>query len=219
MGTSLNLIVKVISLQVPPTVLIYAAMNRLQLLMKTGNRRFEFERGYLERPDPWNYHSSLYEREKYERTLARAIEWRTASKSALEIGCSVGVFSRMLADHFDHVTAVDISTVALRLAADYNRAQTNIHFARRYAQSLNLGEPYDVIFCAELFYYISRSDMYRVCEQLQRHLAPAGIVVLATGLASAKHEDVLAETFERRFQETVEHPSRPYRISVFSRKR
>lgn len=127
-----RLIAKALSFQVPPKLLIWGLLNTLNRSFRTGNWRFEFERLYLENPDPWNYRSSPYERQKYERTLACALQWRSASESALEVGCSVGVFSQMLAKHFDKVTAIDVSKEALGTAADYNCAWENIRFVHGY---------------------------------------------------------------------------------------
>jgi 2-polyprenyl-3-methyl-5-hydroxy-6-metoxy-1,4-benzoquinol methylase len=128
MTSAFRLIAKAISFQVPPRALVYGLLNKFNYHLRTGNRRFEFERAYVDKPDLWNYHSSPYERQKYERTLARALDWRRASESVLEIGCSVGVFSKMLASHFDKVTAIDVSKEALGAATDYNRAKKNIRF-------------------------------------------------------------------------------------------
>src|SRR6267378_6347989 len=137
MTTAFGLIAKTITFQVPPRVLIWGLLNRLNRSLRTGNRRFEFERLYLENPDPWNYHSSEYERRKYERVLACALKWRNASESALEVGCSVGVFSGMLAGHFDNVTAIDVSKEALAAATFHNHAAKNVRFMHRELQSLD----------------------------------------------------------------------------------
>jgi 2-polyprenyl-3-methyl-5-hydroxy-6-metoxy-1,4-benzoquinol methylase len=220
-----RLIAKALSFQVPPKVLIWGLLNTLNRSFRTGNRRFEFERLYLENPDPWNYRSSPYEHKKYERTLACALDWRNASESALEVGCSVGVFSRMLAGHFDKVTALDVSKEALHAAADYNCRQENIRFVRGYLQSLDIGGRYDVIFCAEVLYYIAEEDIQKVCRQLDQYLASDGIILLVTGISSGTSSDfyfdgweqILADRFERIFEQRVDDPPRPYRISVFSR--
>ena len=91
MTHAFRLVAKALSLQVPPRALIWGLMNKINYVFRTGNRRFEFERLYLESPDPWNYRSSTYERDKYERILECVLQWRSASESVLEIGCSVGV--------------------------------------------------------------------------------------------------------------------------------
>jgi 2-polyprenyl-3-methyl-5-hydroxy-6-metoxy-1,4-benzoquinol methylase len=222
-----KLIAKVLSFQVPPKLLIWGLLNMLNRSLRTGNRRFEFERLYLENPDPWNYRSSPYERQKYERTLACALGWRSASETALEVGCSVGVFSQMLARRFDKVTAIDVSKEALAAATDYNYAEKNIRFVHACLQSLAIPGRYDVIFCAEVLYYIAEADIQKVCRQLDRYLASDGVILLVTGMASGRSssfyfdgwEEILGDKFELVFAERVDDPSRPYRIAIFSRRR
>ena len=72
--------------------------------------REHFEARYAADPDPWDFEGSAYERAKYERTLAALGERRYAS--AFEAGCSIGVFTAMLADRCDELLAVDIAIVA-----------------------------------------------------------------------------------------------------------
>src|ERR1700693_2339197 len=168
MTTAFKLIAKTLSFKVPPRVLVWGFLNTINRSLGTGNRRFEFERLYLENPDPWNYHSSEYEHQKYERVLACALKWRNASESALEIGCSVGFFSGMLAGHFDYVTAIDVSKEALAAATHANREVKNVRFLRRELQSLDTYDQYNVIFCAEILYYIGEKDVQIVCRQLEK---------------------------------------------------
>src|SRR5207245_416888 len=125
----------------------------------------------------------------------------------------------MLADHFDKVTAIDISKEVLGSAADYNRGKKNIRFVHGYLQSLNLAARYDVIFCAEVLYYIAEVDCQRACRQLEQHLAADGVILMVTGLSTRGKSDffyfdgwdeVLAGNFERVFEEIVRDPIRPY---------
>ena len=219
-----RLIVKVLSFQIPPKILIWGFLNTLNRSFTTGNRRFEFERLYLENPDPWNYRSSTYELKKYKRTLDCALALRVGCGSALEVGCSVGVFSRMISEHFDKVTAVDISKEALHWAADYNSAQTNIRFVHGYFESLNIEGQYDVIFCAEILYYIAEKHINEICWQLNTYLASQGIILLVTGKSDGKAsqfyfdgwENVLANRFQKVLARDFDDAARPYRIVVFT---
>ncbi|SDR64029.1 Nodulation protein S (NodS) [Rhizobiales bacterium GAS113] len=203
-------------------LLCIATLNKLNYMFRTGNMKFAFERMYLENRDPWNYQSSAYERKKYERTLSCALTWRRASVSALEIGCSIGIFSGMLAEHFDKVTAIDVSKEALRLAIVHNRYRHNIEFDQSDLRTLALGEQYDVICCAEVFYYIRERDAGKVCRRLAQHLAPNGVIIFVAGTAGHNPipfcwEAILA-TYQQVFRQIVADPVRPYEIGVFSRK-
>jgi 2-polyprenyl-3-methyl-5-hydroxy-6-metoxy-1,4-benzoquinol methylase len=198
----------------------------LHYLSKTGNRRFEFERLYLEHQDPWNYRDSLYEQEKYQRTLSCALNWRRRAGAALEVGCSIGAFSRLVAAHFDKVTAIDVSKEALRTAAEHNCGFDNIRFVHGDLRFVDLGpDQYNVIFCAEVLYYIRKKDASEVCRQLDRYLAADGVIIMVTGVSPGKHdefyfegwEQILCAHFSRAFKEVVQDPRRPYRIIVIAR--
>lgn len=226
MTTAFKLIAKTLSGLVPPRVLVWGLLNTLNRSLGTGNRRFEFERLYLESPDPWNYRSSPYERQKYERVLACALKWRSASESALEVGCGVGIFSRMLTDHFEKVTAIDVSKEALASATRYNCGAKNVRFMHRDLQSLDTDGQYDVIFCAEVLYYIGKKDVDSVCRRLDKYLSARGIILLVTGVSTEPSNssyfdgwaDVFAARFQQTFMEIVPDPVRPYLIAVFSRR-
>ena len=226
MTTAFKLIGKALSGKVSPRVLVWGLLNTVNRSLGTGNRRFEFERLYLESPDPWNYQSNVYERRKYEYVLACALKWRSAGESGLEVGCSVGVFSRMLAEHFERITAIDVSKEALAAANRYNQNAKNLHFVHSDLQSLDVGEQYDVIFCAEILYYIAEKDVEIVYRQLEKCLSARGIIVLVTGVSSEQPDslffdgwaDVFAARFQQVFKEIVQDPARPYLIAVFSRR-
>ena len=226
MTTAFKLIGKALSGKVPPRVLVWGLLNTVNRSLGTGNRRYEFERLYLESSDPWNYQSSAYERSKYERVLACALQWKNANGRALEVGCSIGVFSRMLSEHFESVTAIDISKEALAAASRYNRDAKNVRFVHSNLQSLDAEFQYDVIVCAEVLYYIAKKDVEAACRQLERYLSARGIIVLVNGVASGEPDqlyfdgwaDIFAARFRQVFEEILQDPARPYMIAVFSRR-
>src|SRR3954467_12699914 len=106
---ALKLIAKVLSLKEPPRSLVYSLRNKINVWLGNGDRRFIFEKLYLEHGDIWNYETSDYERTKYKQTMERILALRSGNASVLEVGCSIGVFTELLAGQFEHVTAIDIS--------------------------------------------------------------------------------------------------------------
>ena len=60
--------------------------------------------------DPWHFETSLYEREKYLASLAALPLERY--RLAFEIGGSIGVLTRILADRCDRLLSIDLSSVA-----------------------------------------------------------------------------------------------------------
>lgn len=227
MTTAFKLIAKAVSLQVPPRILFFGLMNKLNYLLKTGNRRFEFERLYLEEFDPWRYHTSSYEREKYALTLSRILELRRGSGVALEVGCSLGVFSDMLARHFDDVVSIDVSNEALRSAREHNRAHNNVRFSRSELQLFHEHLNADVIVCAEVLYYVPERDAETACRRLDENLAPDGLIIYVSGVANgppnpfyfSEWEAVLSRRFSRFHKEVVAHPVHSYELIAFERRR
>jgi hypothetical protein len=62
----------------------------------TGSRAADhFERLYRSNPDPWGFDTSPYEQAKYRQTLAAVGARRFTA--GLEVGCSIGILTRMLA--------------------------------------------------------------------------------------------------------------------------
>lgn len=204
--------------KLPPRALRYAVLNRMNRWFKTGDNRFEFERLYLENPDPWDLRSSAYEREKYRRTLNTILEHRRSAKRILEVGCSIGSFTAMLAEHFAEVVASDFSGEAIARATEHCRGAGNIRFIRADLQSLKLATGFDVIVCAEILYYVAERHARAVCAQLRRLLAPDGIIAVV-GPADAEEADFWENSLTGKFHpvltETVANNDRPYKIALF----
>ena len=137
---------------------------------KTGNRRHEFEHKYRKHGDYFGYRTNPYETLKYARTMDLMRAWRPSSDSALEIGCSVGVFTAMIAPEFKNVVAVDIAHEALGLAAETTGHAPNVSFIQSDLVSLNAGRTFGVIFCAEVLMYIPQKQGPEACAVLDRHL-------------------------------------------------
>jgi ubiquinone/menaquinone biosynthesis C-methylase UbiE len=75
-----------------------------------------FDHLYQQHADPWDFASSDYEARKYRTTLAALPGARY--DTALEIGCSIGVFTRMLALRCHRLLALDVASYALAQARE-----------------------------------------------------------------------------------------------------
>jgi SAM-dependent methyltransferase len=218
---------RVLSSELPPRALLWGLLNKLNFLLKTGNRRYEFERLYIECGDAWNYRTSSYEQEKYQCALAAALKWRRSNIAALEIGCSIGVFSKMLASHFRHTVAIDVSLEAIRAALAYNRDTDNLKFLQVDLRSFDAAEQFDVVVCAEVLYYIVRKDAHLIPERLDKLLSADGILVYVSGAVSGIVDPMHFEEWEALLsgylavleKMIVDDPRRPYEIIVFGRRR
>ena len=131
-----------------------------------------FEGLYARDIDPWSFATSAYERDKYEQTLA-ALEGRRFP-TALEAGCSIGVFTEMLAPDCGRLLAVDASEQALGAARERLARCENVQLERRVLpEELPLG-PFDLVVCAELLYYWDEQLLLRALPALEAAVAPGG---------------------------------------------
>lgn len=135
------------------------------------------ERGYFEglydaSDDPWNFATSAYERDKYKQTLA-ALGGRRFGR-ALEIGCSIGVFTGMLAPFCDELLAVDASERAVALACERLASTTSVRVERRTMPEETPDGPFDLILASEILYYLDRETMLAALRGLESALAPGG---------------------------------------------
>jgi 2-polyprenyl-3-methyl-5-hydroxy-6-metoxy-1,4-benzoquinol methylase len=211
---------RVLTFQAPARTLPFLAISRLVQTFG-GTKRYEFERLYSEKKDPWNYHNSRYEREKYARTLDRILEASKRRGTALEIGCSIGVFSAMLAAHFETVVAVDFSQEAIKRARALATAG-NLSFARGDVTKLRLNRRFDVIVCAETLDYLELTCKEAVCNNLAAHLAQDGFIVFVGAVSqspSAKgHAEMWGDALEQYFRiasvQRITEESRPYQIVI-----
>ncbi|WP_210520713.1 SAM-dependent methyltransferase [Hymenobacter terricola] len=135
-----------------------------------------FDQVYQANRDPWNFETSLYEREKYAATLAALP--RPQYPEAFEIGCSLGVLTAQLAPRCGHLLAVDVSEAALAQARTRcaGLAQVEVRLMRVPeefpSQQLNL------IVLSEVGYYWSPADLARAADQIVAGLLPGGQLLL-----------------------------------------
>src|SRR5579863_1123227 len=135
-----------------------------------------FDALYTADPDPWNFASSPYERAKYTLTLNAMPKPRY--RSALEVGCSIGVLTRSLASRCDDVLAIDAARTPLiqarRRCADLPR----VRFEQMFVPEQWPKGTFELILLSEVVYYLGCEDVGRLAARVTRSLAPGGSVIL-----------------------------------------
>ena len=117
---------------------------------------------YRARADPWEHHSSAYEREKYDRTMS-AIAGLNVD-TALEIGCGTGALTARLADRCGRVIAVDCVPAALREAERHLAGARNVDFCHGEApDDLPACQP-DLVVLSEVLYYLEVPEIVRLAR-------------------------------------------------------
>jgi SAM-dependent methyltransferase len=123
-----------------------------------------FEKIYAADPDPWRFATSEYEVEKY-RDTARTLEGRIY-KNVLEVGCSIGVLTKLLSSFAQHLTAVDISKLAIELARRRCADLKHVDFQMSRLPEIAPPGPFDLIVLSEVCYYWSDEDLQRAKDAL-----------------------------------------------------
>ena len=146
----------------------------------------EFERIYQQSRDPWAYSwprairtalsSRFYERRKYFRT-----DWiipRKRYRNILEIGCSIGVFTKSLAKRGADVLAIDYSPTALKYARERCRKLPQVRFLEARVPDQFPEEQFDLIVFSEVAYYLSKEDFLSTAQKILRSLVAGGYLVM-----------------------------------------
>jgi SAM-dependent methyltransferase len=135
-----------------------------------------FEDLYARSEDPWGFATSDYEGEKYAATLA-ALEGAHFERG-LEVGCSIGVFTELLAQRCQELTGIDVSGRALARARRRLGGQANVTLARMTFPEEFPGGPWDLVVCSEVLYYLDEKPFGLAVHRLRTALDD-GATVLA----------------------------------------
>jgi 2-polyprenyl-3-methyl-5-hydroxy-6-metoxy-1,4-benzoquinol methylase len=135
-----------------------------------------FDNMYALARDPWNFETSIYEQEKYAHTIV-ALGDRQFEKG-LEIGCSIGVLTGLLAKQCASVLGVDISEQPVKVAKDRYKDQSGINFQvcqipQQFPEGL-----YDLIVLSEVCYYLSKEDLILSKELILDSLTTGGTLCM-----------------------------------------
>lgn len=135
-----------------------------------------FEALYTVDPDPWKFAASPYERRKYQLTLDAMPKPRY--RSALEVGCSIGVLTRSLASRCDTLVAIDAAQIPLLEARRRCADLPGVRFERMFVPDQWPDGAFELILLSEVVYYLSRDDVGRLAAKVTNSLAEGGSVIL-----------------------------------------
>lgn len=178
-----------------------------------------FESLYAASQDPWGFATSGYEREKYERTLA-ALGGRRFGK-ALEAGCSIGVFTSMLAPYCGELLAIDASQNAIALARERLSGAPGVRVERRTLPEETPEGSFDLVVASEILYYFDRTTMLAALRRLEGALSPGGSLLAVHWRRETRtyplqgdeaHELLFSNT---RLTRTREEATPDYRLELY----
>jgi SAM-dependent methyltransferase len=187
----------------------------------TSLSREYFEQLYERSDDPWSFATSAYEAGKYARSLAPL---RAAYERALEIGCSIGVFTAQLAQRCDSLLAIDISERALARAERRCAEFPQVRFARLSFPGDFAGTGFDLVTCCEVGYYWSDADLAAARERIASALRAGGDLLLVHFLPRVEEYvrdgDAVHAAFlgDARFERVAWERTERYRLDLLRRR-
>ena len=144
--------------------------------MKPTLTRDYFDDIYERDADPWNFASKEYEHRKYAVTLDNLP--RERYDNALELGCSIGVLTQMLAARTEHLLSVDAALVAVGAARARCAELANVEIERATLPDEFPNGAFDLILMSEVGYYFALPDLERLSERVLAGLKRGGDLVL-----------------------------------------
>ena len=136
-----------------------------------------FDDLYRQNPDPWCFETSDYEANKYDETMA--VLPRARYKNAFEVGCSIGVLTKRLAERCDSLLAIDCSPFALGRAIERCEDDEHVRFEQMTVpQQYPREAAFDLVVLSEVAYYWSWRDLRWVFDRIVEQLRPRGHLVL-----------------------------------------
>jgi alkylation response protein AidB-like acyl-CoA dehydrogenase/protein-L-isoaspartate O-methyltransferase len=135
-----------------------------------------FDRIYTRKRDPWNFETSEYEKAKYAATLAALPLGRY--QCGLEVGCSIGVLTALLAERCQGLLALDLSERALAVARARCAEMPQVTFARMRVPYEMPDERFDLMVVSEVAYYWSLADLKKAADGLAVRHKHGGHLVL-----------------------------------------
>jgi len=144
-----------------------------------------FEGLYEKAPDPWGFAHSPYEDAKYSHTL-EALGSERAHR-ALEVGCSIGVLTRRLAEVCDSLVATELARAPLEAARQRCGELAHVMFRLVGAAPESFVGSFDLIVLSEVVYYWDDSDLARVAAAVDRTLLPGGRLLLVHWLGETNY--------------------------------
>ena len=142
-----------------------------------------FEEKYKTDIDPWQFRTSEYEREKYQATL-RSLT-KEQYRSGLEVGCSIGVLTKLLSPRCVSLLSIDASATAIEAARSINDKSVTFRVANLPAEFPE--GTFDLIVLSEVLYYFNKTDLERVARSCVDAISRDGEIVLCHWLGETDY--------------------------------
>ena len=136
----------------------------------------DFDAPHLD-PDPWGYQKSWYEKRR--RQLIAAMLPREKLGRVLEIGCSTGLITQLLASRASAVLAVDISAKAVELARARLQGLRQVEVVHADITQEWPEQAFEHILLCDVAYYLPEAQLRRLAGHIRAQTAAQGVLLLA----------------------------------------
>ncbi len=155
-----------------------AALARLR---SNGASAAAFDQLYAAGSDPYASVAPQfrYQRRKYQALLSMLP--KRPYRRALDVGCGLGGFTRLLAPHADHVLGIDLSAEAAAQARSLSQGQPNIEYVQADITTLAEGSRFDLVVLADVLYYLLPLDdgvVGALASRIAGILEPGGLLLV-----------------------------------------
>jgi len=139
-------------------------------------RQDRFEALFAADPDPWNFETSEYERDKRTETLSMLGD--RLFESGLEIGCATGVLTQELATVCKRIVGIDIAEPALQIARKRLKRRGNVDFQQGNIPRNWPEGAFDLIVLSEVLYFLDEREIVEVSSIAHGTLSRDGACLL-----------------------------------------
>jgi trans-aconitate methyltransferase len=134
-----------------------------------------FDALYRAAPDPWGFENRWYEQRKYAISLAQLPLQHY--RSAFEAGCSIGVFTELLAQRCGALLSWDLALGAVEAAARRTDGLPHVRVEQHEIPREWPRGRFDLIVLSEVLYYFGDDDLQQVLNKTVASLEPEGALL------------------------------------------
>jgi hypothetical protein len=140
---------------------------------------------YAGDPDPWQFTTSAYERDKYAATLACLP--RARYRAAFEPACSIGVFTRALSERCDRLIATDLVPAAVEAARARCTDRPTVEIRAGAVPADWPDGRFDLIVLSEFLYFLAPPDLAELARRVGEAAEPGADIVLVHWLGETDY--------------------------------
>ena len=130
-----------------------------------------------EEPDPWGYETHWYEKRR--RALIAALLPGEKLGQVLEIGCSTGLITQMLAARARHVLAIDVSPKAVSLARERLQGLAHVEIVQADITQDWPARSFDQILLCDVAYYLDAGQLSQLARNIRIQASADCVLLLA----------------------------------------